>query len=681
MARKKAANDENRATNKSGEAAGNSKIRAKRDGDTKANVYTGEKRVYTTRSSTQNNGGDTSPHLARTSTNNGKEDGIANIVEESEGATVATNEKPKNAQQTRAQPKPRPLKPLSNWRPNVEAVRGNTNRVVSEDDISTATVPIPSVSQTMDRPTQNGKKATIENESEAFDPPANSADTDNMERRSPLEMEVVSLSDKRADEDITMANYNLANDLAASVGDYDKIVRDFDNEFSEPGRPNAGEGGSDEENGDGHLRDAESDTVEKQTKTKVTRKMKKLMMQWQVSFHTQGIDHAHMHSKDLDQQIARSAQGKDVLEKHREKTKSEGHARKQDKGLKTFVARKESTVSQTKVTRKESNGRQAQSGQAAPPEVRKVQAASERQGKRSVQPSMNSDSELEGQRQPVVKKQRRRRTTRRNAEDEERQEGDNNLGYYTGPTKSVLESATYYLRLFCFTYDAFMSPANVRDISKKCFRDACVDIYEQDEEKYPRYCPAFKSLLAKEPWSMRGKIKVLAKAIVTSEYDIHPPDLNGPQYAHLTPKMKERKRLAAVRSKDDKDGKDGMPFGHPAIKMLIHRFAFNTASKPAPLVFVQQDWLNPIPFGTIALAVLALHNSLSEYAKVYGELVSQLRKLSHSSTKKDMLADWQREVYEEGIEKCSSYGGSHKQLAAIYVPSSDAELDDAGSDF
>lgn len=140
--------------------------------------------------------------------------------------------------------------------------------MVSEDDISTATVPIPSVSQTMDRPTQNGKKATIENESEAFDPPANSADTDNMERRSPLEMEVVSLSDKRADEDITMANYNLANDLAASVGDYDKIVRDFDNEFSEPGRPNAGEGGSDEENGDGHLRDAESDTVEKQTKTK-----------------------------------------------------------------------------------------------------------------------------------------------------------------------------------------------------------------------------------------------------------------------------------------------------------------------------------------------------------------------------------------------------------------------------
>lgn len=132
---------------------------------------------------------------------------------------------------------------------------------------------------------------------------------------------------------------------------------------------------------------------------------------------------------------------------------------------------------------------------------------------------------------------------------------------------------------------------------------------------------------------------------------------------------------------DDKDGKDGMPFGHPAIKMLIHRFAFNTASKPAPLVFVQQDWLNPIPFGTIALAVLAvgpetttgcniltigtqLHNSLSEYAKgerveiifdeksyasVYGELVSQLRKLSHSSTKKDMLADWQREVYEEGM--------------------------------
>lgn len=74
---------------------------------------------------------------------------------------------------------------------------------------------------------------------------------------------------------------------------------------------------------------------------------------------------------------------------------------------------------------------------------------------------------------------------------------------------------------------------------------------------------------------MRGKIKVLAKAIVTSEYDIHPPDLNGPQYAHLTPKMKERKRLAAVRSKvealigTEEDPKNDYAYANKA----SHRFA------------------------------------------------------------------------------------------------------------
>lgn len=124
-----------------------------------------------------------------------------------------------------------------------------------------------------------------------------------------------------------------------------------------------------------------------------------------------------------------------------------------------------------------------------------------------------------------------------------------------------------------------------------------------------------------------------------------------------------------------------MPFSHPAIKELIFRFAFNSAGKADPLVYARQDWLNPIPKKTIALATLAvspettttcymltlgaqLHNSLNEfatgrhvevafdektYSSAYVDMVAQLRRLSQSQNKRDMLADWQRNVYAEGM--------------------------------
>ncbi|KAH8102346.1 hypothetical protein DFH11DRAFT_1779198 [Phellopilus nigrolimitatus] len=572
-----------------------------------------EKRVPATRSSTQSARKDPSPYVRTSMDKHGEddEDDNANTGVKSKGKTVAAKEKPKNVKQTKTQPKPRPI--------------------FAADDVSTETT---RGSLSMKRPTLNGKEAAIKNKRTASDSPLNSVPAnDNMGGRSPLETDGMTQMGEDADEYVTV----LSNDLAASDGAY-KFVSDNDSELGSASDKNTGD-----EDGDGGHHDSESDAAEEKAKSKG--KGRRI---FESSDFLSGSDEENEDigdAMDLDLQAARSAQGKDVLEKHREKMKSEGHARKQDKGLEAFVACKESTVFQTKGTRKESNGQQAQSGQAACPEVRKVQAASERQGKRAVEPSADTDSDSDGQQQPLIKKRRKRRTIIRNVE----------------------------------------------------------------ERDHPPFSTAFEALLAKEPWVMRGKLKAAAKVVIKEEYDIAPPALNGPEYADLSAKRREKMRVTAVRSKVEAligtetnptniyafankngRGEDTMPFSHPAIKELIFRFAFNSAGKADPLVYARQDWLNPIPKKTIALATLALHNSLNEfatgrhvevafdektYSSAYVDMVAQLRRLSQSQNKRDMLADWQRNVYAEGMERCDSHP-SCKEFAAIYVPSSDIELDE-----
>ncbi|KAH8109342.1 hypothetical protein DFH11DRAFT_1813003 [Phellopilus nigrolimitatus] len=644
---RKASNDENGATNKAS-----------------------EKRVPATRSSTQSARKDPSPYVRTSMDKHGEddEDDNANTGVKSKGKTVAAKEKPKNVKQTKTQPKPRPI--------------------FAADDVSTETT---RGSLSMKRPTLNGKEAAIKNKRTASDSPLNSVPAnDNMGGRSPLETDGMTQMGEDADEYVTV----LSNDLAASDGAY-KFVSDNDSELGSASDKNTGD-----EDGDGGHHDSESDAAEEKAKSKG--KGRRI---FESSDFLSGSDEENEDigdAMDLDLQAARSAQGKDVLEKHREKMKSEGHARKQDKGLEAFVACKESTVFQTKGTRKESNGQQAQSGQAACPEVRKVQAASERQGKRAVEPSADTDSDSDGQQQPLIKKRRKRRTIIRNVEDEERQKGDDTLGYYKGSIRLAL-------KLYCFTSKAFISPRETKEDSRLCFGLACHEVYGGNKRDHPPFSTAFEALLAKEPWVTRGKLKAAAKVVIKEEYDIAPPALNGPEYADLSAKRREKMRVTAVRSKVEAligtetnptniyafankngRGEDTMPFSHPAIKELIFRFAFNSAGKADPLVYARQDWLNPIPKKTIALATLALHNSLNEfatgrhvevafdektYSSAYVDMVAQLRRLSQSQNKRDMLADWQRNVYAEGMERCDSHP-SCKEFAAIYVPSSDIELDE-----